>query len=82
VICQHVFVGMTLLAKSQAQAAGFEAPFFILLVPLLLAVTLQNIFTNPTRLKFSILAYFHEFGHVGSFLSWLKAHFDVASCPR
>jgi hypothetical protein len=30
----------------------------------------------------SILAHIHDFGHVESFLAWLKAQFDGENCPH
>jgi hypothetical protein len=78
-----LFVLMTRLAKSQAQQAGFVAPFS----------DLSGDFANrrefATRIHKSnelenlyIVAHVHEFQHVLSFLARLKAHFDGGNCPH
>jgi hypothetical protein len=78
-----LFVLMTRHAKSQAQQAGFVAPFS----------DLSGDFANQrefaTRIhesneleNLTIVAYVHEFQHVSSFLAWLKAHFDGENCPH
>jgi hypothetical protein len=79
----NFFVQMTLLAKSQAQAAGFEAPFSNLTGDFATRCDLAKRIHKSNEVKcLSILAYTHAFGHVESFLAWLKAHFDGENCPH
>ena len=78
-----VFVLLTVMAKSQAKAAGFDAPFsdltgdFATRRDFATKIHKSNEIENVT-----ITAYIHEFAHVESFLDWLKSHFDGENCPH
>jgi hypothetical protein len=79
----NIFVRMTLLAISQAKAAGFEAPFSDLTGDFATCRDFaKRIHKSNETENLSIVAYIHEFGHVETFLGWLKAHFDVENCPH
>jgi hypothetical protein len=72
-----------LLAKSQAQAAGFEAPFSDLTGDFATCRNLAKRIHKSNEVEsLSIFAYMHEFAHVESFLAWLNAHFNGENCPH
>jgi hypothetical protein len=78
-----LFVKMTCLAKSQAQAAGFEAPFPDLSGELATRQEFAKRIHKLNKLEnLSILLYVYEFAHVSSFPDWLKAHFGGENCPH
>jgi hypothetical protein len=79
----YLFLKMTLLAKSEAKAAGFETPFSNLAGDFAACpVDAKRIHKSNEIKNVSILAYIHEVPHVESFRDWLKAHFDGKKCPH
>jgi hypothetical protein len=78
-----LFVLMTRLAKSQAQQAGFVAPFSDLSGDFVNRRAFATRIHKSTELEnLSIVAYVYKFQHVLSFLAWLKGHFDGENCPH
>jgi hypothetical protein len=79
----YLFLKMTLLAKSEAKAAGFEIPFSNLAGDFAACHDYAKRIHKSNEIKIvSIFAYIHEFLHVESFRDWLKAHFDGGNCPH